>query len=481
MKRILLILSFFVILGKAANSQSTFGNEYHHSMATYPSFFNIEGKKTYSVTIDAENGAEAYWEMNINGLVKNYCALDGLSLTTDNPAFKVEIKLFRKTDSATPLEYKILDDKGKVLFMVFRDDKRFNVLPGGDYRYHMQTVLKMMNADLRSAIDFGIVKIKLSSLNLSKNNAEFSDYVDVQNGVNSSLGYSTHYPGKFFIMSPVTAAEAFWKTKFYNTQNGDKKVRNIKLLTAYNLATIYAFNGDIDSAGKWLLLAKTEENRNSYVEELESFLNFQTQNIANFKVIPQSLRDNRYDPSIKTANMVAATSRSVSARQDVYEIPSNAIPGYIVKKGKRTEGAFLPLANNKIDLAFVKFIPKKETAAKSISIFSADSLVISNDRYLPVANKFGKIVFENTKIRVIQYIPANPSANDCCPYYYLLLKATNQNDSYVPGLGRLSKFITKYFANCPTVVAQQEAGVYDKLSVTDAILKAAQDFSEKCN
>jgi len=462
-------------------SQSIFGDLYQHGVQTYPKHYSPEGKRTYAVTVEAENGAEAYWNINTNGVVKNYLALEGLSLTDANAAFKVTVKLYRKTDTATPLQYGITDEKGNVLLLVTKDDPRFTIPAGGLYYDHMNRVLANMSQDIKEAIDFGSVKMPLSSYNLRKDKPENKEYTDIQKAVNSSFFSFIFAPGKVSQLSAIKDAEAFWKKQYYATPKDDKKLKNIRLLNAYNLSSIYAYDGNVDSAESWLEKAKLENSYNSYVTELVKFVAFQKKNIAIYQASKSIFKDVTYSSDVKKNNMAVATSRSFTPKEGegFKELNLNAASGAIYKNGKKTDGEFIPMPGKAFDPSFIRFVARGEKAMKLITPFLADSVVIGEHHFLSVDDKFAKLIFDSPKIKILHQVA--PAGQDCCNVYHFVRKTNNRTDNYYIGQTKFSKFIAKYFSDCPKLIEIQLAGGYDNISAKAAALKAAADYTQNCN
>ncbi len=480
--RFFLCIVLFSLGTHASFSQTIYGDLYLHSVQTYPKYFSPEGKRSYSVTVEAENGAEAYWDINTNGLVKNYLALDGLSLTDANAAFKVTVKLYRKTDTATPLQYGITDEKGNILLLVAKDDPRFTIPAGVLYGEHMNRVLNNMSQEIKEAIDFGAVRIPLSSYNLRKDKPENKEYTDIQKAVNSSFFYFAFAPGKVSQFSSVKDAEAFWKKQYYATPKEDKKVKNIRLLNAYNLSSIYTYDGNLDSAVIWLEKARQETNStNNYFNDLDRFVAFQTKNIANYQASKSIFKDLSYSPDTKKNNMAIATSRSFAPKEGegFKERNPNAASGAIYKNGKRTDGEFVPLPGKAFDPSFIRFVAKGEKAVKLVTPFFADSIVIGEHHFQAVGDKFGKLIFDSPKIKVLHEVA--PAGQDCCNIYHFVRKTSNRTDSYYIGQTKFSKFIAKYFSDCPKLIEIQLSGGFDTISTKAATLKAAADYTQNCN
>ncbi|MDB5014227.1 MAG: hypothetical protein JWQ25_2429 [Daejeonella sp.] len=505
--KVLLSTCALILISIISKSQTLHSDNYLHSVFTFPKFVAEKGNKTYSLTVDMEQGAEGYWGLNENSVVKNYLSLEGLTLTENNPDFKVDVKLYRRKGmetasfnaekkyymltGATPIQYKITDSKGKVLLNSDKEDINnsfnFESSSTADFplrlKYHIVGLLTNMAQDIKSNIDYGSLSLKsLTSYNLKKDNPDYMEYVDHQNNVNIVLSASIHAPGKILSSDLINNAVKFWKVKFYSTPDGERKVKNIKLLTSYNIASMYAFDGNIDSAVKWMELSKLESTYK--IPELSSFINFQKDNINNYQPLKNLNLASLYNTGIKKANMEVATSRSFHPKAGqgfVEETIAHGLSGAIYKNGKQTDGEFIPMANKPFDPAFIRFMPKGEKVIKLVTSFLADSVNVEGTWFFTAGLKFGEMIFDNSKIRILYDPSVLIFGGNTSAVYYCIKKKNNQKETFTVYMGRMSKFIPKLFSDCPYVLKQLEEGSYEKKPVKEILLKASADYTQNCN
>lgn len=478
----------------------------------YPTSFVFP--RTYDTTVEMENGAAAYWgRINENWVVKNILCLESLSLTELDPSIMIELKLFRHTgmespvfDSskkmynfkgATPLSLKIKAVGGLELLSIDKDDPRFtfDFESSGDPEYlkrqYQAFYTKLLNdiaEEIKSRVDISIKQVKdLQYFYINSKDVEVTDFREMSEKVKIYFNmFPLSYSYTFDFIdhnSSVQEAISFWRTKHYSISSEDKKLRRTKFLTSYNLALVYALNGSIDSAKKWINIVKSDEVRKVYnayesILTLEKFISFQEGNLKIFKSADEQIRQVAFDPSTKKKNMEISTSRSFkpksfegSSKMDVENVIG--IAGYVYRSGKKTGGVFIADPAKPFDYSLIRFKADDDNAIKSLSAMTTDSIEVATDKFIATGNIFSKVLFDNAKIRLTK----TPSS----AFQIFIKKNSAQINKFFPGSESLNKFLSKTFTDCDFIKAQIEAGSYKKQTNEQGLLSAINDYINNCN
>lgn len=502
MKRIIFAFFIFHLLSQFATAQGLQTKNYNHSTQTYPTFFSTEGNRSYAVTIAFENGAAADWKIDEQNLLKRCLTLEGMLLTDQKPAFKVDVKLYRhegfnltaeKVEGRMPIAYKISDSKGKVLLLVDTMDKNniykaISANTSQSIQLNIDRILQKLSDDIKTAIDFA--KWDLSNYTyflIKDDNPEFAQFIPVQNEMESFLNNKILAPNDVLNSTIGKSALVFWKKQNDETiKSGNNKIRR---LTTINITMNYLFNCSVDSAAKWLIKLEREEGISYRVSQLRRYLSLQRENIKKYEACIAAKIDNKYYSLIKAENLKYINSR-IEKNQPFKPKETEGftkdeitykVAGYVYQRGIKINGNFIVDRDKKFDINAVNFQADSEKAPKLISPILIDSVVLDKDKFVRMPNSgFSLIMVDNPVLKILHYIPKKQTANDMETFYFEKKKKKELGKFIVGTAISYDRFLSKFFSDCPFVVKTLTKEGYQKGNYAATFLKVAEDFSLNC-
>jgi len=474
------------------------------SIIKYPQVIDPQGRHNYTIKVEMEKGAERDWDLGVDNVV-NHLVLDQLRLVGDTAAFKLDIKIFRQTGMEAPVAVpaeKAYKFKGSLPVSAKLTDAKGNVL----YSFNKNNYFCFYDFSESSAEAIRKLFLERRDLLLDNIRRAVADLIDYENyNFNNRLSFyyvkdvfpyrEFHFmqlkankelfnkffaPGQVLVLPKTRLLVDFWKKKYATTSADDKQFKRVKFFTAFNLAVLYGSNGNIDSAEHWFKLAK-EENSNFETSRLKDFIEFEKENLKRYLALSERDKKTVYDPAIHTRNYGFGNIDFQPKEEDrIFKPLTSNITGDIYKGGVQTEGEFVPVTGKPFDPAMMRFLAKGATAIKLITPFSADSVVIGNDRYFPADGKMAKLHYENAELRILRYVPITGTEDAFNSIYHFYRKSKKQLSSFYTGQGKFSKFVSKAFGDCPLIVENVNKGVYDKGPTKDLSIQLAKDFLQSC-